>query len=117
MNTFSSFAEGMILKAVPSLLTSFVGTNLLNGISTSGDILNMALSQAGSTTQVTTFNKNEKYISMSVPNLPDLGTSKQRQAFEKYTIFGDVDENGALRAEAKGGKLIQSINDLSDFGK
>ncbi|WP_027063252.1 ABC transporter permease [Mesoplasma seiffertii] len=117
MSTFNTFAEGMIIKAIPSVLTSLVGTNLLNTLSTSGDILNLALADAGNTSVVNEFDNYQKYVAMNVPNLPDLGTSEQRQKFEKYTIFGDVDENGKLRSSAKGGKLINSINELTDIGK
>ncbi|AUF83582.1 hypothetical protein CXP39_02090 [Mesoplasma syrphidae] len=117
MSTFNSFAEGMIIKTIPAVLTSFVGTNIMNSLSITGDILNLALADAGNTTLNNEFDSHQKYVVMSVPNLPDLGTPDKRRIFEKYTIFGDVDENGALASTAKGGKLIQFINEITDLGK
>ncbi|WP_026389812.1 hypothetical protein [[Acholeplasma] multilocale] len=112
MDTFTSFVDGIIIKSIPSVFTSVISGTIMGDLSTSGAVLNKAITPNGETTS-NYFEKNEDYVLLST-NINAADNNPDDLA--KYTLFGNVNiKNGEL--VGRGGKIINMLSNIKANGK
>ncbi|KAF5295813.1 hypothetical protein FQA39_LY12986 [Lamprigera yunnana] len=97
---FEKIQDGLILKSIPSMITSFASGLILDDLSVSGHVLNLALDNG-----TTPFIANQNYVLLSSKHLKE----DESKALSKYTVF-DNTEIGS----ASDGILISKLTSLKN---
>lgn len=111
MQTFSTFASGLIFQAIPSAFTNLILGDFVSGLSIKGETLNWANDAI-----LDWIKPRESYV---ILRSGDTNVEKfNEKNLRSYSLFGNVDQTGEIIKEGEvGGKFISSIKELQAIKK
>ncbi|WP_031542805.1 ABC transporter permease [Mesoplasma photuris] len=112
MDTFMSFADGIVLRSIPTLATNFLSGSLLNSLSTSGWILNESIKHENEIHSEIKYKDDKDYILTTSAIFNDNQINKK---MAKYSIFGNY-KNGETLQEEDYGIFANSLKGIVDLG-
>ncbi|WP_166666740.1 ABC transporter permease [Entomoplasma freundtii] len=120
MQTFETFASGLIYKAIPNLFTSFLTGDLMNKLLINGEDLK-DLNDPAVNPEIPGFNVNDNYFMLRTGKADSSGGSTDinwianHENLTPYSLFGALEKDGKYEKGKVGGQLLKSFQNIDDL--
>lgn len=112
MQTFATFASGLVYQAIPNLFANFLTGQLLENILISGEDL-MELNDPNTEPNFPGFNKNDNFFLLRTGD--DIQWINNIDNVTPNSLFGKINWDGTYVSGQVGGKLLRSFQNIQDL--